>query len=321
VSAEVRCRYGGTVRRAWTLLVVAHLLVACAGDRRPPPAAPSLEAPSDALPPELDMVVRIDVGRVRSALGAPALALIRGELKGSDALGRFGLDVLERSDVFVLGLRYEPSSEGYGIADAVIAAEGDFRGLDPRKYSIRPPWQAPIDLGGDIRRYDRGKPDKRGDPARLYLRSNRMMVVVSEAAIDSVEAVVERHAPPNPIRPPERGIASAALRLGRGNSLLGNRARFPMVSEALDATRSVEVWIDQTAKGFEAQAAFELETEAHATRAAEILEVARTTLQDGKGWGGILARHSKVTVSGKHALVDMEMPLSVVGAALGGAVR
>jgi hypothetical protein len=321
VSAEVRRRRGGTVGRAFTLLVVGLLLVACAGDRRPLPAAPTLETPADAVPPELDWVVRIDVGRLRSALGAPVVARIRSELANDDPLNQFGLDVLERAEVFVLGLRYEPGSEGYGIVDAVIAAEGDFRGLDPRKYSIRPPWQAPIDLGGDIRRYDRGKPEKRGDPARLYLRSNRMVVVVSEAAIDSVEAVVERHAPPNPIRPPERGIASAALRLGRGHPLLGNRARFPMVSDALDATQSVEVWIDQTAKGFEAQAAFELETEAHATRAAEILEVARATLEGGRGWGGVIARHSKVSASGNHALLDMQMPLHVFGDALGGATR
>jgi hypothetical protein len=148
-----------------------------------------------------------------------------------------------------------------------------------------------------------------------------MVVVVSEAAIDSVEAVVERHAPPNSIRPPERGIASAALRLGRGHPLVGNRARFPMVSDALDATRSIEVWVDQTTKGFEAQAAFELETEAHATRAAEILEVARTMLEDGRGWGGVIARHSKVTASGNHALLDMEMPLHVFGDALRGIAR
>ena len=279
--------------------------------------APALEAPADAVPPELDVVLRVDVGRVRGALGPVAIAAIRKELEDGDPLNRFILDALERTDVFVAAGRFEAN----GIKDSVVAAEGDYRDLDPRKYAVAPAWQKAIDLGGDVRRYDRAKPKKRSDFARVYVRSNRLLVLVTEGAIDSVEAVVEKRAPPNTTSPPERGLISAAVRLRPGNELLAGKNRFPMVADAFGGARSFEVWIDQTSNGFSMFASFEFDSDADAATASHTLETLRVAVAEKETRAAAFARHGSVESQGRHVVARVNLPAAVFGQTLEGAFR
>jgi hypothetical protein len=290
--------------------------VACGGDQRLPPAAPALETPADALPPELDWVLRVDVGRVRSALGTVFVELAkRSAGEGGDPQSRFVSDALERTNVLVAAFRYENDR-----IDLVVAAEGDFKGLDPRQYALVPPWKPPLDLGGDVRRYDRGKPKKRSDPARLYLKGDRLLILVSEAALDSVEAVVERHAPASSLAPPTRGILSGAARI-RGRPGLLSFERFPAVSEAMRSLRSVEAWVDSTPQGFEARVMFELGTGAEATAATVLFERAKSAFAGEKGRAAELIQHARVEAKEQYVVVHLDLPLEVFGKALGDVVR
>ena len=64
------------------LLALALSALACAS-RPPPPPAPSLTSPADALPADLDLVVRVDLEKVRTALGPAGIELMR---RGTGAL-------------------------------------------------------------------------------------------------------------------------------------------------------------------------------------------------------------------------------------------
>ena len=55
------------------LACVALLLAGCAARRAAPPPAPSVEDPAGIVPPDLDLVLRLDLGRLRDALGQGAL--------------------------------------------------------------------------------------------------------------------------------------------------------------------------------------------------------------------------------------------------------
>lgn len=291
--------------------------VACGGAERLPPAAPALETPADAMPPELDWVVRVDVGRLRSALGTALVELVQ---KGAadpngDPQSQFLSEALRRSNVLVAAFRYEGER-----VDLVVAAEGDFKGLDPRHYALVPPWRPPEDLGGDVRRYDRGKPKKRSDPARLYLKGDRLLILVSEAALDSVEAVVERHAPPNSVKPPERGLLSAAVRIRQRRGPFSFE-RFPEISEAMRSLRSVEAWVDSTGEGFKGQLVFELGTGADATAASTLFERARLAFAGEKGRIAALLQHARVEAQDQYVVVRVDLPLEVFGQTLGDAFR
>ena len=287
-------------------LVVSLASLGCGADRRAPPATPALSSPLDAVPPDLDWVVRVDVGRMHATLGKAFVATLRTKALAQRSEGGavFLLDALERSRVVVLAARQH---EGQFL-DFVLALDGEFRGLDPRAYPADPPWQPPMDLGADIRRYDRAKPKARSDPMRLYLRSNDLIVAASEAELDSVEAVLERGSRPNPLRPRERGFLSAAFRL-RGLSV----ERFPELARALVGVRGMEGFIDTSGEGFRLEATTELASDAHAKQAAEFLETVRVAFEATNGKWAALARNTSIEAQG--ALVVVRANL--VGEALG----
>ena len=65
----------------------AALALGCAGSRPPPPPPkPPLVEAKGALPPDLDLVVRIDLARVRSALGPAVVADLRRAAQASSGL-------------------------------------------------------------------------------------------------------------------------------------------------------------------------------------------------------------------------------------------
>jgi hypothetical protein len=287
-------------------LVISLSSAGCGGDRRTPPAAPAVASPLDAIPPDLDWVVRVDVGRVHATLGKAVVTTLRTKALTQQSEGGvvFLLDALERSRVVVIAARHH---EGR-FSDFVLALEGEFRGLDPRAYPANPPWQPAVDLGGDVRRYDRAKPEARSDAMRLYVRSNDLVVAASEAELDSVEAVIERGAPPNRLRPRERGFLSAAFRL-RELSV----ERFPELARALVGVRSMEGFIDASGEGFRLEATTELASDAHAERAAAFLESVRSAFEGTNGKWTALARATSIEAQGAVVIVRANL----VGEALG----
>jgi hypothetical protein len=267
----------------------------------------------DAIPPDLDWVVRLDVGRIYATLGTTVVKALRAKTPGDDGATLFVTDALERARIVVIAARYEDGA----FRDFVVALEGDFRGLDPQRYRADPPWQSALDLGGDVRRWDRAKPKARSDVARLYARADELVVAATEAELDAVEAVLERGSPPNPLKPRERGFLSLAV---RARSVVASD-RFPLLGSAFRGVRGAEGFIDTHDDGFRVEVTCELASEADATQAAELLGAARSSLAAGDGRFATLARHATVEAQGAIVVARAELGRAVLGELLGEALR
>jgi hypothetical protein len=296
-------------------VLCAFSVLACGSDRRAPPAAPALGSPVDVIPADLDWVVRLDVARVRSALGTAMLSMLRDKTleKRADGASLFLADAFERTDVLVIGTRFDEGA----LADAVLALTGDFKGMDPRKYATTPPWQAALDLGGDVRRYDRKRPNIRSDVARLYLGGSDVIVAATEAELDSLEAVIEHGAPSNRLKPRERGFISVAL----GLRSLGPTERFPSLAEAFASARMIEGFVDTAGDGFRVEATCELASDAAAAHGKELLETARAAFDEQGGRFSGLAHRTTVEAQGPFVVVRAELVRDVLGDLLGEALR
>ncbi len=131
-----------TLVRGPVLVLGAALALGCASRSLPPPPpqSPLVDAKS-ALPPDLDLVVRVDLARVRSALGPSAVADLRraaqssSGLEGSDSL--LG-PLFEHADVLLVGVRPRLATD----LDHVIVLEGRFDDFDPSKIRTEPPGSA-----------------------------------------------------------------------------------------------------------------------------------------------------------------------------------
>ncbi|HEX3776384.1 MAG TPA: hypothetical protein VHV51_18055, partial [Polyangiaceae bacterium] len=89
---------------------VASLAPACASDHvGPPPSAPSAARAIDAMPADLDLVVRLDMKRIRDTLGASTMQTIsehavRG-LRGTDqATDALLVSALSETDTLWVGV-------------------------------------------------------------------------------------------------------------------------------------------------------------------------------------------------------------------------
>ncbi len=148
-------------------------------------------------------MVRLDLHKIRDTLGGPAMTAIseqavqrlRGVDRGTDALL---LGALEQTDTLWVGVRPTRTLEA---ADSVFVMSGHFPDFDPHRAASTPRFDPPIDLGGNLRRYDRAQPPTRGAPARFYVQGEELLVSLSAAEIDSVERALEEQRGQPPLEP------------------------------------------------------------------------------------------------------------------------
>ncbi len=303
--------------RAGVVAALAVSLAGCAASRPPPPAAPVLVDPVDALPADLDAVVRVDVARLRAALGTLLFAGLRRVATASlddDGASVFLLAAIERSDLAVFAFR--PELEGDGV-DSVLVLRGRYAGLDPRDHAASPPFQSPRDLGGAVRRYDREQPAARGAPARIYARSEDLLVIVSAAELDSVELRLERvsaaeEAPV--VRPPARGIVAFAARLRALRLTLHDR--FPLLADMLEDAREGHGVIEAGQNGASVELSLPFASEASAETAKLGLTGVLQAFGAREGAFSELARRTEVERAGAHVVLRASVPLPELGALL-----
>jgi len=281
----------------------------CASAPPSPPRAPALERPADAIPPDLDLVLRIDLGRVRSALGPNAVGMIQGLGAASAEPGTsedLVTQALARAEVVLVGARIDRGKD----LDTVVVLDGPLRGLVPPRSG----WGIPTDLGGDVRRWDKKERGSRESPARVYAFGDQRLVVLSEAEIDSVEAVIERGMPASPLTPRSRGIVAFAFRLRGVRDELAARA--PLFAKALAGAKGLEGNLEPSETGLTLDLSLELESEASAERARELIESVRVLFAAGDGQAAELARSATVTAAGRSVAVRSGVPPALVLLAL-----
>jgi hypothetical protein len=273
-----------------TLLGVFGLaaLSACAPRPLPPPPnAPRIVAAAELIPPDLDVVARLDMTRIKAALGSitpEALArevLARSAGANGDEPDELLVTSILSADVVYLG--YRPNDALMPL-DRVLALQGRF---EPLGRSLSG-FVGPTDLGADLRYWDRrAQPSlPRSSVARVYALGERVRAFVSEAELDAVERTLDGLGSPRRLVPAEEGSLSLAARpqrLGRLAGLVGSTLR-----DVLEQSTLLELVIDLESDA--AKLKLELTT-ADATHAAELARAAQLVLARALG-----ARGSRVAV-------------------------
>lgn len=278
-------------RRA--LLLAAPALFSC-GPKAigAPPAAPALLGAADLIPPDLDVVVRLDQRKLRQALGAAQLREVARQAlakSSSDELGgELLIESLLAADVVYLG--YRPDQH-LAPLDRVLALQGHFEQL------VEPPlgFGRAVDLGADTRYFERRvqRSLERGAVARIYTVSTRLRCFVSEAELDAMERLLALGGAERRLAPPEQGTLSLAAR----PALLQRFAGRGALGELLAAAQSLALVLDVVAGGVE------LELELGLGRAEDAERLAGAGRAVLERLGGPLAARAALRVVAERVLL------------------
>jgi hypothetical protein len=272
----------GDVRWAVWLL---WLVVACAPARvAAPPPGPPLGDPSDAIPADLDLAIRLDVAKMRRAL--PLAELGKLELPDHDDLITRALG---QADTVWIALRPEA---GLADADNVLVLRGRFSGFDPRRPGPTPPFVGERDLGGGWRLYRRDAPTRRAAPAQIYARHEDLLVFVSTAEIDSTERAIEKRQRGEPVIPPARGAVAVAARVAPLRAWLSNYV--PTLAKALRHATRLAAHADLNAAGLEAELEVQFESADQAIAARDTVSRLARTVSVSDGFAGRVARRLRI---------------------------
>jgi hypothetical protein len=165
-----------------------------------------------------------------------------------------------------MGFRPDPDPRRW---DNVLVLEGDFSDITPKQ--LAEVFGPPRDLGGGFRAYDAHEVPTRTSPARLYTYLEERWIIASDAEVDALERVIERHRAERTLEPPERGIVSLAAKLGRVSESFEQRS--PKAAKLAARAVSMTATIDATADRWEAEARVEFESEEDASLAGAGLRV------------------------------------------------
>jgi len=289
-------------------------LLGCApATLRPPPPPPSAVRPLDAMPGDLDLVVRLDLKRIRDTLGntvmqgitEQAMAGLHGEDRGTDKLL---LGALNQTDTLWVGFR---PANGLDGADSVFVLRGQFSKFDPHAAASVPPFAPPVDLGAAFRRYDRKPPALRSAPARIYTRDDDLIVTLSEAEIDSVERSLEQHRGAPPLEPADQGALSAVARPRVLPSAWFDAS--PALERLAGHARRLELNADLTSAGVDASLALKFEDAATAKRLGSAITELRDSLSGASGRLAKLATKTEVTSAGEFVTLHLTVGRGELG--------
>ena len=241
--------------------------------------------PEDLLPADLDLVVRVDVARMRAGLGQAA----------SDELARRALDevpdealesALQRADVVWLGLRLADLEEG----DRVVVLEGRMAGLAPDPGRWEAARAAQDGVAVDRVAVDRVAVfDRRGgaggvhvgsraDTARIIALGDRAVALVSAVEVSSVARILRDGPDARRGDPAAEGLVSLDLRARRLPPYLARR--FPSLGALVAGVARVRAVASLHDDGVRLDVELVGVDEAGAAHARRFLEVLRDNVED-----------------------------------------
>ncbi len=295
------------MRLCLSALAVLSALACSSPQIGPPPEAPRLTRALSAMPADLDVVLRVDLQRIRGTLGAPAMAALNEQalrsLHGSDrATDQLLLEALAETDTLYVGLRPTAS---LASGDSVFVMTGHFPGFNPERAASVPRFTRPLDLGGDLRRYDRASPGVRAATARFYVRGEQVVVALSEAEIDSVERTLEQGRGMPALEPLEKGALSAVARPRVLPSALFAGSR--TLRDLAEGARRLELNADLTSAGVDASLALKFDDAASAEQVGHALGELRDALQRSPGRLAKFAARIKVFNAAEFVTLHFEL--------------
>lgn len=257
IQEERRCLLG---------LFLATAAFGCSGERsRVALSAPVTRPPARQIPVDLDVVVRLDLARIRRKLDTDiAEAIARFLASPAGDPGELFLVALTHSEQVWVGFRPDLDPRNW---DNVVILSGDFSSISTE--SISSVWGPSRDLGGGYSVYDISSPSGRASPARLYTLHEERWLLASEAEVDALERSVEMGRAEREEEPPARGLVSMTARLGRLTELGRDRAGL----RAFEKARSLEASLDVSGARLALRARVKFLEEGDATLAHRALSV------------------------------------------------
>jgi hypothetical protein len=253
--------------------------------------------PTDLLPADLDLVVRVDLARLRAGLGPASIDALAGRLPG-DRLLR---GALARADAVTVGLRADELEAG----DRVVVVEGSLDGAapepDPAHFAPGPRWIE------DVRLWDRKGEGAapREQVARVVRVGDRALVFVTAMEVDPTSRVLRAGPDERRGQPFAEGIVSVDWRPRPLRTSLAKR--FPSIASVLRGLARVRATASMGERAVEVRAQLDATDEAAAERVARFFEL----LRDNSGDDGVLAALT-VERAGATVHVGSDVPAEVV---------
>lgn len=269
--------------RRLATLAVAAALGACGPEVAPggrPAAAPTVEPAvgprmarkleaTDLIPADLDMVLRVDLARMRAGLGpASTLELTRRALPGPDDAQLS--EAMTRADVVWIGTRIVDAEAG----DRVVVLEGSLEGLSPDSARFT---QSKSALA-DVSIFDRQGPIGRGATARVVVVGKRTMAFVSAVEVASVDRVLREGPDDKRGDPPAEGVVSVDVRAHRLPPPL--ERRFPSIGALVAGLDRVRGTVNLADDGARVEVDVVAKTPGDGARALSFLRVLRDNAED-----------------------------------------
>jgi hypothetical protein len=273
----------------------------------PPPRAPLL--PSAAVPDSADLVLRLDLERLRGELGSELLRRVlvatlvsEPTAPSSSLLGT----AVDSADLSLVGLELGTS---LGSASKVVVLRGHFGGLDPDpRWSPLSPEQSALEA------FDADAADGPGALTRAYRLEDELLVLAPRREAAAIERRLAGGGHEG-LHPPDRGILSLALRPEAFvASYLG---RYPTLAGYLSGARSATAYADPDSSGLRAALEIEFDTSEAAARASDVFaQLLRGIGAKGCAFGE-LARATQATYTERTVSLQASVERSQVGGLYG----
>ncbi|MET0410836.1 MAG: hypothetical protein ABW217_06050 [Polyangiaceae bacterium] len=300
-------------RRALTLaaLLASSAVVAACVQERPPSvrAAPGALVPSAALPDSADLVLRLDLERLRGELGPELLrrVLVATLVSEADAPANTLLAAaVDRADLGWLGFELGSS---LASSSKVLVLRGHFASLDPGAR-----WSPLSADQGSLEAFDADVPDSPGGFTRAYRLEDELVVLAPRAQAGAIERRLAG-AGREGLHPPDRGVLSLAVRPEAFvASYLG---RYPTLGGYLSAARAARAYADPDSSGLRALVELDFASNEAAAEASEVFAQLLSGI-GAKGCAfGDLARVTKATHNELTVSLEARVERASVGALYG----
>lgn len=263
----------------------------CGGKGDKPPAASGARvvrdlSPDELLPVDLDLVIRIDVGRMRAGLGQDAVGALRDRAMKGEADAELSR-ALEHADVVWIAARVGEMDLG----DRVVVVEGKGAASPPSRslYSSAP------SPNGKVTIFDRRGDVPRAGFSRLVLLGDRAVAFVSPVERDAVARVLDGGADQKRGVPSQRGIVSADLRVKNLSPKLARE--FPSLARIVAGVDRVRASAVLEGDGLRIDGEILARSPAEGKRTAAYVAALLDSLKESK-YAGVVGEHAVEDVEG-----------------------
>ncbi|HHH29686.1 MAG TPA: hypothetical protein ENK57_15260, partial [Polyangiaceae bacterium] len=272
--------------------------------RRPP-------TPLDLIPGDLDVVVRVDLSKVRDSLGGDASELLLA--RAADVASTAGLvrKALAQAEVVWLGMRMADVEHGDRV---MVVRSIKQRGHQEPVVAPDPiAWTKESTAFGDITRYLAKSPPTRDGTERIFTFDDRTAIFVSPVESYSVERVLERGPDADRGQPAAKGLVSIDYRTGKLSAAHENA--YPSLAALVAGVVRVRATVDVVADQLELDARIRCKTNTAAAKVSRFLETIVGATARRPRYADLL-KELKIERSESVVTIAWPLPRAVVAALL-----